>query len=92
MTRAKTLLDAGAMAAKDYEVAQDTEDKAKVSVETAEDISVYSEPIKTIQPRLSMCSRPYPESSRISRSPLHQAYKVWHLQILSRFPTCRTFG
>jgi cobalt-zinc-cadmium efflux system membrane fusion protein len=37
LARAKTLLDAGAMAAKDYEVAVDTEDKAKVTVETTED-------------------------------------------------------
>jgi membrane fusion protein, heavy metal efflux system len=37
LTRAKTLLDAGAMAQKDYEVAVDTEDKAKVTVETTED-------------------------------------------------------
>jgi cobalt-zinc-cadmium efflux system membrane fusion protein len=37
LARAKTLLDAGAMAQKDYEVAVDTEDKAKVTVETTED-------------------------------------------------------
>ncbi len=37
LSRAKTLLDAGAMATKDYEVAVDTEDKAKVTVETTED-------------------------------------------------------
>jgi cobalt-zinc-cadmium efflux system membrane fusion protein len=37
LARARTLLDGGAMAAKDYEVAVDTEDKAKVTVETAED-------------------------------------------------------
>ena len=37
LDRAKTLLDAGAMAQKDYEVAVDTEDKAKVTVETTED-------------------------------------------------------
>lgn len=34
LLRAKTLLEAGAMAQKDYEVAVDTEDKAKVTVET----------------------------------------------------------
>jgi cobalt-zinc-cadmium efflux system membrane fusion protein len=37
LARAKTLLDAGAMAQKDYEVALDTEDKAKVTVETTDD-------------------------------------------------------
>ena len=37
LARAKTLLDAGAMAQKDYEVAVDTDDKAKVTVETTED-------------------------------------------------------
>src|SRR5579863_8878803 len=37
LARARTLLDAGAMATKDYEVAVDTEDKAKVTVETTED-------------------------------------------------------
>jgi len=37
LARAKTLLDAGAMAQKDYEVAVDAADKAKVTVETAED-------------------------------------------------------
>jgi cobalt-zinc-cadmium efflux system membrane fusion protein len=37
LARAKTLLDAGAMAQKDYEVAVDTEDKAKVTVETTQD-------------------------------------------------------
>ena len=36
LARAKTLLDAGAMAQKDYEVAIDTEAKAEVTVETAE--------------------------------------------------------
>lgn len=35
LLRAKTLLEAGAMAQKDYEVAVDTEEKAKVTVETA---------------------------------------------------------
>lgn len=34
LARAKVLLDAGAMAQKDYEVAVDTEEKAKVTVET----------------------------------------------------------
>jgi membrane fusion protein, heavy metal efflux system len=34
LLRAKTLLEAGAMATKDYEVAVDTEEKAKVTVET----------------------------------------------------------
>jgi membrane fusion protein, heavy metal efflux system len=34
LARAKTLLDAGAMAQKDYEVAVDAEEKAKVTVET----------------------------------------------------------
>lgn len=34
LLRAKTLLDAGAMAVKDYEVAVDTDEKAKVTVET----------------------------------------------------------
>jgi len=34
LARAKILLDAGAMAQKDYEVAVDTEEKAKVTVET----------------------------------------------------------
>jgi cobalt-zinc-cadmium efflux system membrane fusion protein len=37
LARSKTLLDVGAMAQKDYEVAVDTEDKAKVAVETAEE-------------------------------------------------------
>ena len=37
LARAKTLLDAGAMAQKDYEVAVDNEDKAKVTVETTEE-------------------------------------------------------
>jgi cobalt-zinc-cadmium efflux system membrane fusion protein len=37
LARAKTLLDAGAMAQKDYEVAVDTEDKARVTVETTEE-------------------------------------------------------
>jgi cobalt-zinc-cadmium efflux system membrane fusion protein len=37
LERAKTLLEKGAIAAKDLEVAQDTEDKAKVDVETAQD-------------------------------------------------------
>jgi len=37
LDRAKTLLDKGDIAAKDLEVAQDTEDKAKVDVETAQD-------------------------------------------------------
>ncbi len=37
LARAKTLLDAGAMAQKDYEVAVDTAAKAKVTVETTED-------------------------------------------------------
>jgi membrane fusion protein, heavy metal efflux system len=37
LTRAKTLLDAGALAAKDYEVAVDAEEKAKVTVETTEE-------------------------------------------------------
>jgi membrane fusion protein, heavy metal efflux system len=37
LARAKTLLDVGAMAQKDYEVAVDTEDKAKVTVETTID-------------------------------------------------------
>jgi membrane fusion protein, heavy metal efflux system len=36
LARAKTLLEAGAMAQKDYEVAVDAEAKAKVTVETAE--------------------------------------------------------
>ncbi len=36
LVRAKTLLEAGAMAQKDYEVAVDTEEKAKVTVETTE--------------------------------------------------------
>jgi membrane fusion protein, heavy metal efflux system len=35
LARAKTLLDAGALAAKDYEVAVDADEKAKVAVETA---------------------------------------------------------
>jgi cobalt-zinc-cadmium efflux system membrane fusion protein len=35
LERAKTLLDKGAIAGKDVEVAQDTEDKAKVDIETA---------------------------------------------------------
>ncbi len=35
LDRAKTLLDKGAIAQKDVEIAQDTEDKAKVDVETA---------------------------------------------------------
>lgn len=37
LDRAKDLLEKGAIAAKDLEVAQDTEDKAKVDVETAQD-------------------------------------------------------
>ena len=37
LDRAKILLDKGAIAAKDLEVAQDTEDKAKVDVETAQE-------------------------------------------------------
>jgi cobalt-zinc-cadmium efflux system membrane fusion protein len=37
LERAKDLLEKGAIAAKDLEVAQDTEDKAKVDVETAQD-------------------------------------------------------
>jgi cobalt-zinc-cadmium efflux system membrane fusion protein len=37
LERAKTLLEKGAIAAKDLEVAQDTEDKAKVDVETAQE-------------------------------------------------------
>jgi cobalt-zinc-cadmium efflux system membrane fusion protein len=37
LTRSKTLLDVGAIAQKDYEVAVDAEDKAKVTVEAAED-------------------------------------------------------
>ena len=37
LARAKTLLDAGAMAQKDYEVAVDASAKARVSVETAEE-------------------------------------------------------
>lgn len=37
LERAKILLDKGALAAKDLEVAQDTEDKAKVDVETAQE-------------------------------------------------------
>jgi cobalt-zinc-cadmium efflux system membrane fusion protein len=37
LARAKTLLDVGAMAQKDYEVAVDAEDKAKVTVETTEE-------------------------------------------------------
>jgi cobalt-zinc-cadmium efflux system membrane fusion protein len=37
LVRAKSLLDAGAMAQKDYEVAVDAEAKAKVTVETAEE-------------------------------------------------------
>ncbi|MDP9054654.1 MAG: efflux RND transporter periplasmic adaptor subunit [Acidobacteriota bacterium] len=35
--RAKTLLDAGAMAQKDYEIAVDAEEKAKVTVETTQE-------------------------------------------------------
>ncbi|HWF10687.1 MAG TPA: efflux RND transporter periplasmic adaptor subunit [Bryobacteraceae bacterium] len=37
VARAKTLLDAGAMAQKDYEVAVNADEKAKVAVETAEE-------------------------------------------------------
>ncbi len=37
LARAKTLLDAGAMARKDYEVAANAEERAKVAVETAEE-------------------------------------------------------
>ncbi len=37
LARAKTLLDAGAMPQKDYEVAVDAEEKAKVTVETTEE-------------------------------------------------------
>jgi cobalt-zinc-cadmium efflux system membrane fusion protein len=37
LERAKILLDKGALAAKDEEVAQDTEDKAKIDVETAQE-------------------------------------------------------
>jgi cobalt-zinc-cadmium efflux system membrane fusion protein len=37
IARAKTLYDAGAMAQKDYEVAVDTDKKAKVAVETSEE-------------------------------------------------------
>src|SRR5579862_9202229 len=37
LARAKTLLDAGAMAQKDYEVAVDAEQKAKVTVEASEE-------------------------------------------------------
>ena len=37
LERAKILLDKGAIAAKDVEVAQDAEDKAKVDIETAEE-------------------------------------------------------
>ena len=37
LDRSKILLEKGAMAQKDYEVAVDTEDKAKVTVETAEE-------------------------------------------------------
>jgi membrane fusion protein, heavy metal efflux system len=37
LARAKTLLDAGAMAQKDYEVAVDAEEKARVTIETAEE-------------------------------------------------------
>ena len=37
LERSKVLLDKGAIAAKDLEVAQDTEDKAKVDVETAQE-------------------------------------------------------
>jgi membrane fusion protein, heavy metal efflux system len=37
LARSKTLLDAGAIAQKDYEVAVDTDDKAKVTVEATED-------------------------------------------------------
>ena len=37
LARAKTLLDAGAMAQKDYEVAVDADEKAKVTVETTEE-------------------------------------------------------
>jgi len=37
LDRAKVLLEKGAIAAKDLEVAQDTEDKAKVDVETAQE-------------------------------------------------------
>jgi cobalt-zinc-cadmium efflux system membrane fusion protein len=37
LARAKTLLDAGAMAQKDYEVAVDADEKAKVTVETTAD-------------------------------------------------------
>jgi membrane fusion protein, heavy metal efflux system len=37
LERAKILLDKGAIAAKDVEVAQDTEDKAKVDIETAQE-------------------------------------------------------
>jgi cobalt-zinc-cadmium efflux system membrane fusion protein len=37
LARAKTLLDAGAMAQKDYEVAIDAQEKAKVTVETTEE-------------------------------------------------------
>ncbi|HEY3823110.1 MAG TPA: efflux RND transporter periplasmic adaptor subunit [Bryobacteraceae bacterium] len=37
LTRSKMLLDGGAIAQKDYELAVDTEDKAKVTVETTEE-------------------------------------------------------
>jgi cobalt-zinc-cadmium efflux system membrane fusion protein len=37
VARAKTLLDAGAMAQKDYEIAVNADEKAKVAVETAEE-------------------------------------------------------
>jgi cobalt-zinc-cadmium efflux system membrane fusion protein len=37
LARAKTLLEAGAMAQKDYEIATDAEQKAKVTVETTEE-------------------------------------------------------
>jgi membrane fusion protein, heavy metal efflux system len=48
LERAKTLLEKGAIAAKDLEVAQDTEDKAKVDVETAQEhLTVLGADIKS---------------------------------------------
>ncbi len=67
LARAKTLLEAGAMATKDYEIAVDTEAKAKVTVETTEDHLKVLGRTKIIFPRSWMFSHRFQAWSRISR-------------------------
>ena len=60
LERAKVLFDKGAMAQKDLEVAQDAEEKAKVTVETRSNISEFWAPIRTILLRSSTFARRSP--------------------------------